>query len=118
MATGVELYSFNNRNILNDIIWPQKLVWHGAGPGGERQLDTYCDAWTSSEPADRGLASPLLGAGSGGLLAQEKFSCQNRFVVLCIEATSQHTKSRLKRSAVADHYVSAEHYQSHIQSIV
>ena len=117
MATGGELYSFNNRNILNDIIWPQKLVWHGAGPGGERQLDTYCDAWTSSEPADRGLGSPLLGGGSNGLVAQEKFSCQNRFVVLCIEATSQHNKSgRLKRSA--EHFVSAEHYQSYIQSIV
>jgi hypothetical protein len=29
------------------------------------------------------------GGGGGKLLAQDKFSCQNRFVVLCIEATSQ-----------------------------
>ncbi len=44
-----DIYSFNNRNIFDDIVWPQKVVWHGAGPSGERQLDSYCDAWTSSD---------------------------------------------------------------------
>ncbi|EFX62931.1 hypothetical protein DAPPUDRAFT_15160, partial [Daphnia pulex] len=86
-----DIYSFNNRNIFNDIVWPQKVVWHGAGPSGERQLDSYCDAWTAasliaSSPSSH-QQQQQTGGGGGKLLAQDKFSCQNRFVVLCIEAT-------------------------------
>ncbi|XP_046637403.1 collagen alpha-1(XV) chain-like isoform X3 [Daphnia pulicaria] len=115
-----DIYSFNNRNIFNDIVWPQKVVWHGAGPSGERQLDSYCDAWTSSDAKTLGVAASLIasspsshqqqlqtgGGGGGKLLAQDKFSsCQNRFVVLCIEATSQGVATvgsgRVKRPSVA-----------------
>jgi hypothetical protein len=124
-----DIYSFNNRNIFNDIVWPQKVVWHGAGPSGERQLDSYCDAWTSSDAKTLGVAASLIGSSpsqqqqqqqssSGGkLLAQDKFSCQNRFVVLCIEATSQGvaTGGRVKRAA--EHIISEDHYQAHIQSL-
>jgi len=111
-----DIYSFNNRNIFDDIVWPQKVVWHGAGPSGERQLDSYCDAWTSSDAKTRGVAASLIASspshqqqqqqqtgGGGKLLAQDKFSCQNRFVVLCIEATSQVVATgarwRVKRAA-------------------
>jgi hypothetical protein len=131
-----DIYSFNNRNIFNDIVWPQKVVWHGAGPSGERQLDSYCDAWTSSDAKTLGVAASLIASshqqqqqqstntnnnnigGGGKLLAQDKFSCQNRFVVLCIEATSQGvtTGGRVKRMA-ADHIISEDHYQAHIQSL-
>ena len=135
-----DIYSFNNRNIFNDIVWPQKVVWHGAGPSGERQLDSYCDAWTSSDAKTLGVAASLIasshqqqqqstnnnnigGGGGGKLLAQDKFSCQNRFVVLCIEATSQGVTTgggggggRVKRMA-ADHIISEDRYQAHIQSL-
>jgi hypothetical protein len=82
-----DIYSFNNRNIFNDIVWPQKVVWHGAGPSGERQLDSYCDAWTSSDAKTLGVAASLIayspshqqqqqtgggGGGGGKLLAQDK----------------------------------------------
>ena len=113
-----DIYSFNNRNIFNDIVWPQKVVWHGAGPNGERQLDSYCDAWTSSDSKSLGVAASLMGSSPqhGRLLSQEKFSCQNRFVVLCIEATSQGAGPRIKRNAV-EHIISEEHYQAHLQSL-
>lgn len=45
-------------------------------------MDTYCDAWHSGKPDKVGLASSLLG---NKLLDQERYSCDNRFVVLCIE---------------------------------
>jgi hypothetical protein len=59
------------------------------------------------------------GGGGGKLLAQDKFSCQNRFVVLCIEATSQGVvtggSGRVKRTA--EHIISEDHYQAHLQSL-
>ncbi|EFX83192.1 hypothetical protein DAPPUDRAFT_48458, partial [Daphnia pulex] len=74
-----DIYSFNNRNIFNDIVWPQKVVWHGAGPSGERQLDSYCDAWTSSDAKTLGVAASLIASspshqqqqqtGGGGAVA-------------------------------------------------
>lgn len=118
-----DIYSFNNRNIFNDIVWPQKVVWHGAGPNGERQLDSYCDAWTSSDAKALGVAASLISSSTlppqqpVRLLGQDKFSCQNRFVVLCIEATSQGAGGRIKRSTPIDHIVSEEHYRAHLQSL-
>jgi hypothetical protein len=59
----------------------------GAGPSGERQLDSYCDAWTSSDAKTLGVAASLIayspshqqqqqtgggGGGGGKLLAQDK----------------------------------------------
>ncbi|XP_046638700.1 uncharacterized protein LOC124317146 [Daphnia pulicaria] len=106
----------------------------GARPSGERQLDSYCDAWTSSDAKTLGVAASLIayspshqqqqqtgggGGGGGKLLAQNKFSCQNRFVVLCIEATSQGVATsgsgRVKRTA--EHIISEDHYQAHLQSL-
>lgn len=56
-------------------------------------MDTYCDAWHSTSTDKVGLASSLLG---NKLLDQERYSCDNRFVVLCIEVLS-HQDSRRKR---------------------
>lgn len=64
---------------------PQKLVWHGSDKLGVRDIDAYCDAWNSNSMGKVGLASSLL---RGKLLDQEKYSCNNAFIVLCIEATS------------------------------
>lgn len=64
---------------------PQKLIWHGADKLGVRDNDAYCDAWNSNSMSKVGLASSLL---RGKLLDQEKYSCNNAFIVLCIEATS------------------------------
>ena len=51
-------------------------------------MDNYCDAWHSNEMHKFGIASNLL---RGKLLGQEKYSCNNPFIVLCVEtaATSQ-----------------------------
>ena len=119
-----DVYSFSNRNVINDIGWPQKIVWHGAHSNGERNQASYCDAWTAGQSKQLGLASSLL---SHKLLAQEKFSCQNRFVVLCIEATSSasgssssSSSSRQKRYAnhLADNSILTEdQYQSLLRQL-
>jgi Collagenase NC10 and Endostatin len=55
-----DLYSFNNRHVLNDIAWPQKIIWHGAFLSGERAPEAYCDAWTSNQVKHHFLKEILL----------------------------------------------------------
>lgn len=74
---------------------PQKLIWHGTNTHGERAMETYCDAWSSSSRETVGLASSLL---SEKILDQGKFTCNNQFIVLCIEAINQETITRKKRN--------------------
>lgn len=88
------IYSFSGKNVLTDPTWPQKIVWHGSNARGERAMDAYCDAWHSSAPEKVGLASSLL---SNKLLDQEQYSCENRFIVLCIEALAHDRRRRRKR---------------------
>lgn len=73
------------------ILRSQKIVWHGSHTNGERAMDTYCDAWHSASTAKLGLGSSLLG---NKLLDQERYSCDNHFVVLCIEALSQDRRKK------------------------
>ncbi|XP_074601335.1 uncharacterized protein LOC141855275 isoform X2 [Brevipalpus obovatus] len=77
------IYSFDGRNVLLDSRWPQKFIWHGADRRGARHLDSYCDAWHSGNSHKYGYASSLL---RSKLLDQENHSCNNRFIVLCIES--------------------------------
>ena len=70
---------------------PQKLVWHGADRSGVRNSEAYCDAWNNNSMAKVGLASSLL---RGKLLDQEKYSCNNSFIVLCIETTSPEDRQK------------------------
>ena len=80
------IYSFDGRNVLADSTWPQKVVWHGADRFGVRNIDGYCDAWNSNQRHRFGIGSSLT---RGKLLDQEKYSCNNPFIVLCIEVSSQ-----------------------------
>lgn len=70
---------------------PQKLIWHGSHTQGERALDSYCDGWTKATSDKIGIASSLLG---NKLLDQERYSCDNRFVVLCIEVLSENRRKK------------------------
>lgn len=88
------IYSFSGKNVLTDLTWPQKIVWHGSNARGERAMDAYCDAWHSAASDKLGLASSLL---SNKLLDQEQYSCENRFIVLCIEALAHDRRRRRKR---------------------
>lgn len=54
-------------------------------------MDTYCDAWHSSSSDRYGLGSPLTG---GRLLEQVRYSCDNKFALLCIEVTSEMGRRR------------------------
>jgi len=54
-------------------------------------MDTYCDAWHSSSSDRYGLGSPLTG---GRLLEQVRYSCDNKFALLCIEVTSELVRRR------------------------
>lgn len=71
------------------------MIWHGAHMLGERAMDAYCDSWHSDSSDKVGLASSLL---RGKLLAQERFTCNRRFAVLCIEAVNPNLYRRRRRS--------------------
>src|SRR5699024_5258075 len=101
-----KIYSFDGRNIFADSNWyvekvdtilestitrinydrQQKIIWHGADKNGVRNTDAYCDAWSSNSMSRMGVASNLL---RGKLLDQELYSCNNAFIVLCIEVTTE-----------------------------
>lgn len=70
---------------------PDKVAWHGSHKLGDRAMDTYCDAWHSSSSDRYGLGSPLTG---GRLLEQVRYSCDNKFALLCIEVTSEILRRR------------------------
>lgn len=76
------IYSFDGRDILRDSAWPEKMVWHGSSPRGQRQTDNYCETWRTSDRAVTGLASALQ---SGQLLQQTPGSCSGSYIVMCIE---------------------------------
>jgi hypothetical protein len=78
-------------------------------------MDTYCDAWHSASTDKVGLASSLL---KNKLLDQERFSCNNRFAVLCIEATSQYSRRRRRRDADKDKELSEAEYQAHLEELM
>ncbi|CAK1550587.1 unnamed protein product [Leptosia nina] len=115
------IYSFSGKNIMMDSNWPQKLIWHGSHSSGERALDTFCEEWQNGEPTSRGMAASLY---SHKLLSQERYSCNNRFAVLCIEATA-HVSLRRKRSISRpnstqddeDYLYNAEEYQELLDDI-
>nr|XP_026486886.1 collagen alpha-1(XVIII) chain-like isoform X2 [Vanessa tameamea] len=93
------IYSFSGKNVLIDPTWPIKAVWHGGNSFGIRTPRTYCEEWQSDSPLSIGAASSLK---SNRLLEQEQYSCDNKLIVLCVEATTNahrhirhaHPKSR------------------------
>ncbi|XP_018027671.1 collagen alpha-1(XVIII) chain [Hyalella azteca] len=90
-----KIYSFDGQNVAESERWPNKYVWHGATRRGEKADN--CNAWTSSAAMRVGHASSLQ---SMQLLAQEKISCDNPLVVLCVETNlpKRRKRSLTKRS--------------------
>lgn len=88
------IYSFSGKNVLTDLSWPNKVVWHGAMLNGERNLDSSCDAWHTGYSDKYGLAGSLHGPR---LLEQTTYSCDKRLILLCIEATSEQFAQRKRR---------------------
>ncbi|NWR99143.1 COIA1 protein, partial [Motacilla alba] len=82
LRTGARILSFDGRDVLRDVGWPQKSVWHGSDAKGRRLPESYCETWRTEERAVTGQASSL---ASGKLLEQAASSCQHAFIVLCIE---------------------------------
>ena len=68
---------------------PQKIVWHGSTSNGDKVDDMTCNHWHSSSPRSMGYASSLL---DGKLVDMNEYSCNNRFIVLCVENTSRDMK--------------------------
>jgi hypothetical protein len=62
-----------------------------------------------------GLASSLL---KNKLLDQERYSCNNRFAVLCIEATSQYSRRRRRRDADEETELSEGEYQTQLEDLM
>lgn len=106
------IYSFDGRNVLADSTWPQKVVWHGADRFGVRNIDGYCDAWNSNQRHRFGIGSSFT---RGKLLDQEKYSCNNPFIVLCIEVSSQ---DDLSWSPKSKRDTSLDAFQHDIEMIV
>ncbi|XP_037078278.1 collagen alpha-1(I) chain-like isoform X2 [Pollicipes pollicipes] len=106
------VYSFDGKDVLQDALWPQKIVWHGATERGERDLDNYCDAWHSSSADKVGMASSLF---HSRLLEQETYACNNRFIVLCVEVGNM--RRRRRRSVDSDVLMSPEQYAELLQQL-
>lgn len=87
------IYLFHSLLLTFTTFRPQKKIWHGGTQYGVRAESSFCDAWQSSARDTFGLASSLL---SNHLIEQEESTCDNRFIVLCIEVVSK--SSRSKRS--------------------
>ncbi|XP_026463416.1 collagen alpha-1(XV) chain-like [Ctenocephalides felis] len=96
---------------MKDSTWPQKVAWHGSSLRGELNHNAYCDAWHSASASKVGLAGSLL---SHQLLKQERYSCDNRFVLLCVEATTQ--LARRRRSA--DEFYGSANRTHHVDAIL
>ncbi|XP_017777566.1 PREDICTED: collagen alpha-1(XVIII) chain isoform X3 [Nicrophorus vespilloides] len=111
------IFSFSGKNVLTDLSWPNKATWHGALVNGERALDTSCDAWHADSRDKVGLAGSLRGPR---LLEQSSYSCDKKLVLLCIEATSEISPQRRKRSVNPDSedFYTEEEYQQLLSAIV
>ncbi|CAD7004010.1 unnamed protein product [Ceratitis capitata] len=101
-----------NMNFFNG---PQKHVWHGSLPNGERSIDTYCDAWHSSSIDKFGYASNLLG---NKLLDQERQTCDSKLIVLCVEALSQDRRRKRDLSDSAPEFHTAEAYARYLENVL
>jgi len=78
VSSGASLYAFDGKVVSSN---GRNIFWHGVNPWGEKS-HYNCEEWSSDNPLHVGLASSL----EGGLIAkQKKFSCNNKFRVLCIE---------------------------------
>ncbi|XP_069107377.1 collagen alpha-1(XV) chain-like [Argopecten irradians] len=89
--TSTPIYSFDGRNVRTSSRWPQKYVWHGSDKRGSMQSDFSCQGWHSGYRNSKGYASNLL---EGKLVDTNTMSCDNKYVVLCIQNTSGGSKKR------------------------
>lgn len=64
-----------------------KVLWHGSDRKGNRMDEKSCRGWSSHSRYASGFGSSLM---KGKLMEMDEYSCNNAFVVLCIEITSQH----------------------------
>ena len=65
---------------------PQKIVWHGSDTKGNRMNHKSCKGWASHSRYSSGIGSSLM---NGKMIDMDEYGCNNRFIVLCIEITSQ-----------------------------
>ncbi|KAL8561210.1 hypothetical protein ACOMHN_024467 [Nucella lapillus] len=83
---NIPIYSFNGRDIMSDTLWPQKIVWHGSSKKGSKVDRQACGEWHKRNGDSIGLGSSLT---RHMLLDQEPYSCNNSFIVLCIQNTAR-----------------------------
>ncbi|XP_053116743.1 collagen alpha-1(XV) chain-like isoform X7 [Hemicordylus capensis] len=79
------IYTFNGQNVITDPIWSHKAVWHGIKQWGGRSPNQDCQDWRTASRQSEGLASSL---ARGKFLTEEKHSCSDSLIVLCVENTS------------------------------
>ncbi|XP_038828936.1 collagen alpha-1(XVIII) chain-like [Salvelinus namaycush] len=84
--SNIPIYSFDGRDVMADPFWPKKSIWHGSNTFGNLLVDRSCNSWQSDNMSIMGQSSNL---ASGFLLGQQAQSCNNQFIVLCIE-TREH----------------------------
>uniref|UniRef100_A0A336MYM0 CSON008551 protein n=1 Tax=Culicoides sonorensis TaxID=179676 RepID=A0A336MYM0_CULSO len=108
------IYSFNGKNVLTDPLWPQKILWHGSTQYGIRVESTFCDNWQSSARDTFGLASNLK---NNHLVEQLEFSCDNRFIVLCIEVVSKSHRNKRSIESYNDNELTEDEYLNHLNNI-
>ncbi|ESO03796.1 hypothetical protein HELRODRAFT_80119, partial [Helobdella robusta] len=77
------IYSFDGRDVLNDVVWPYKYVWHGSDKYGyQKPENETCKYWSSSDPDKYAMVGNL---SRKRILSADKLSCWQRFALLCLE---------------------------------
>ncbi|XP_062994185.1 collagen alpha-1(XVIII) chain-like [Elgaria multicarinata webbii] len=78
------IYTFNGLNVITDPTWTYKVVWHGIKLHGGPSQNQNCRDWRTAFHQSEGLASSPTGSK---FLTENKHSCSNSLVVLCVENT-------------------------------
>lgn len=80
------IYSFDGKDIMSDSVWPQKIIWHGSNKKGSKVDGKFCNEWHEGDGGNMGLGSSLM---KHMLLDQDEYTCNNSFIVLCVQNTAR-----------------------------
>ena len=81
----------SNNRFLNDTFLSQvllyfrpfKIIWHGSKRNGHLQENGNCDKWRKNGRTSFSYGAPINGTTT--VVAPQKYYCDNKFIVLCIE---------------------------------
>ncbi|XP_042326997.1 collagen alpha-1(XV) chain-like isoform X2 [Sceloporus undulatus] len=78
------IYTFSGRNVMMDSTWKYKSAWHGIKQRGGQSPKQDCQDWRTASSLAEGFASP---PAAGKFLTEDRRSCSDSLIVLCVENT-------------------------------